>query len=137
MMTTTTTGPAGNAGDLGVRQVRNARFCYRIGTTDELVLMSQYGAARFFPAGYQPREDATILDVGAHIGVFAVLAAAPRSRCCAPSASCTWSCTPNRTGWPAGWWAASRPPASPPTSSRATTPPSRAGSPRAAVSTAQ
>ena len=76
-MATGTIGETGGIpGSVGVCGLENAQISYRIGTTDELVLKSQYGSARFFPEGYRPREDATILDVGAHIGVFAVLAAA-------------------------------------------------------------
>jgi FkbM family methyltransferase len=58
-----------------VAEGARARFHYRIGTTDELVLNSQYGAPRFFATGYRARETDTILDVGAHIGVFSVFAA--------------------------------------------------------------
>lgn len=67
--------PTGAPGSVGIRELDDADFYYRIGTTDELVLDSQYGAPRFFAAGYRARETDTILDVGAHIGVFAVLAA--------------------------------------------------------------
>lgn len=65
----------GTRGSIGVQTLDGARFHHRIGTTDELVLDAQYGSPRFLAAGYQARETDTILDVGAHIGVFAVLAA--------------------------------------------------------------
>jgi len=62
-------------GSIGVWTVGNARFLYRIGTTDEFVLAAEYGLARYFPSDYEPENGVTILDVGAHIGSFAVLAA--------------------------------------------------------------
>ncbi len=60
-------------GTIVVRQLQNVSIAYRLGTTDEFVLDEEYAAARFLPEGFQPRADATILDVGAHIGVFAAL----------------------------------------------------------------
>ncbi|MGL5830141.1 MAG: FkbM family methyltransferase [Angustibacter sp.] len=60
-------------GTVVIRELNNVSIAYRLGTTDEFVLDEEYAAARFLPEGFQPPEDATILDVGAHIGVFAAL----------------------------------------------------------------
>ena len=57
----------------------------------EQVLDEQCAAQRFFAAGYQPRETDVIVDVGAHVGPFTVLAAplgsslAARSTCWSPA----------------------------------------------------
>jgi FkbM family methyltransferase len=73
-------GSQGPAGALGVREFAGVRFRYRIGSVDERVLDDQYHGPRFFSGGYQPKDTDTILDAGAHIGVFTALAArqAPR-----------------------------------------------------------
>ena len=60
---------------LGVREFAGVQFHYRIGSIDEHVLDEQYAAPRFFATGYQPRETDVIVDAGAHIGPFTVLAA--------------------------------------------------------------
>ena len=55
----------------------NARlkFFYRSGTCDEEIFTEAYRASKFFAPEYAPREDHTILDIGAHIGIFSLLAA--------------------------------------------------------------
>jgi FkbM family methyltransferase len=58
-------------GSIAVRDLNGVQISYRSGTLDEYVLKTEYGSARFFPEGYQPPPNGTILDVGAHIGVFA------------------------------------------------------------------
>ncbi len=60
---------------LGVREFAGAQFRYRIGSIDEQVLEEQYAAPRFFAPGYRPRATDVIVDAGAHIGPFTVLAA--------------------------------------------------------------
>ncbi len=62
-------------GTVTLRNLNGVDIVYRSGTTDEAVLEEEYAAARFFPEGFEPAPDATILDVGAHIGVFAALIA--------------------------------------------------------------
>jgi len=74
-MVTQVDEPRGVPGSVVVRSLNGVRISYRIATTDEFVLESEYAAARFLPKGYVPPEDATILDIGAHIGVFAALVA--------------------------------------------------------------
>jgi FkbM family methyltransferase len=61
--------------ELGVHETEGARFYFRKGTVDEYVLTSEYQRPRFFAPRYRPRSTDTILDVGAHIGVFTALAA--------------------------------------------------------------
>ncbi len=68
-------GSGGSAGTLGVREFAGVRFQYRIGSVDERVLDDQYHAPRFFSGGYQAKDTDTIVDAGAHIGVFTALAA--------------------------------------------------------------
>jgi FkbM family methyltransferase len=46
----------------------------RAGTVDECVVREDYQRGRFFPKHYSPRPDAVILDIGAHIGTFALIA---------------------------------------------------------------
>lgn len=58
-----------------VREAGGASMTYRPGTVDEVVLADGYQARRFFPPGFAPPPDAVIVDVGAHIGMFAVHAA--------------------------------------------------------------
>ena len=65
----------GTAGMLGVREFAGVRFQYRIGSVDECVLDVEYHAPRFFSGGYEAEVTDTILDAGAHIGVFTALAA--------------------------------------------------------------
>lgn len=62
-------------GSISVRKLNGVDIAYRSGTTDELVLDEEYARARFFPDGFEAVPDGTILDVGAHIGVFAAIAA--------------------------------------------------------------
>jgi FkbM family methyltransferase len=57
-----------------VRQGENS-FYVRKATCDEEVLRPRYGRSRFFAPGYRCRKHDIIVDVGAHIGVFAVAAA--------------------------------------------------------------
>lgn len=53
------------------------RVAYRSGTADEAVIQHSFANDIFFPAipEYEPAEDDVILDVGAHIGTFTLLAA--------------------------------------------------------------
>lgn len=53
------------------------RVAYRHGTTDEKVIGHSFENDIFFPAvpEYQPRAGDTVIDVGAHIGTFSLLAA--------------------------------------------------------------
>lgn len=62
---------------LAVRRCAEFEMAYREGSSDELVLEHSFDKDVFF-AGvpeYRPEPDHVILDVGAHIGTFAVLAA--------------------------------------------------------------
>jgi len=64
-----------NSVTTAIRQMSGARFLYRPGTSDEEVLSPDYQRGRFFPPGYRVGAAQTIIDVGAHIGAFAVVAA--------------------------------------------------------------
>lgn len=66
---------ADSAVALGVREFAGLQFRYRIGSVDERVLDEQYHAPRFFSGGYRAKDTDTILDAGAHIGVFTAMAA--------------------------------------------------------------
>lgn len=70
----------GPAPTVGIREFAGLQFQYRIGSVDERVLDEQYHVPRFFPGGYRACDTDTILDAGAHIGVFTVLAASQVSR---------------------------------------------------------
>lgn len=51
------------------------KLLYRPGTCDEVVLSDAYQQRRFFATGYVPQNNHIILDIGAHIGAFALAAA--------------------------------------------------------------
>lgn len=53
----------------------NLKIYYRKGTCDEVILEDEYQKSRFFVPEYEPMGDHIILDIGAHIGVFSILAA--------------------------------------------------------------
>jgi len=61
---------------LGIDTHSGFEVAYRKGTADETILKHSFAHDRFFPAvpGYQPGEGDVILDVGAHIGTFSLLA---------------------------------------------------------------
>ena len=59
----------------GVRKFDGADIHYRVGTVDEFLLDHEYVDLPLFVDGYSPPATDTILDVGAHIGIFSVLAA--------------------------------------------------------------
>lgn len=58
-----------------IKIIGNPKFFYRSGTCDEVILTDEYQKSRFFAPKYKPREDHIIIDIGAHIGVFSLLAA--------------------------------------------------------------
>jgi FkbM family methyltransferase len=62
--------------------IGNLKIYYRKGTCDEVILKDEYQDSRFFIPEYEPKEDHIILDIGAHIGVFSLLAAekAPKGK---------------------------------------------------------
>ena len=60
---------------LKVRMLDGTLIFYRPDTTDEDILCPRYRRHRFFPPEYQVGSSDIILDVGAHIGIFTVLAA--------------------------------------------------------------
>jgi FkbM family methyltransferase len=62
---------------LGIRGFGKFEVAYRKGTVDELVLADSFDHDIFFTGvpAYRPAETDVILDVGAHIGTFAILAA--------------------------------------------------------------
>lgn len=51
------------------------KLVYRSGTCDEVILKDEYQNSRFFAPEYRPRGEHIIVDIGAHIGVFSLLAA--------------------------------------------------------------
>ncbi len=58
------------------------QIAYRKGTADELVVKHSFSRDIFFASvpEYQPAEDHTIIEVGAHIGTFSILAASKVKR---------------------------------------------------------
>ncbi|MBF0429623.1 MAG: FkbM family methyltransferase [Magnetococcales bacterium] len=62
---------------LGMKELDGYRVAYRKGTSDVKVLAHSFGNDRFFPAvpEYQPQPNHIIIDIGAHIGGFALVAA--------------------------------------------------------------
>jgi len=71
------TGGMGRSSKLRIRDFDGFEMAYRPGTVDEAVLKDSFRHDIFFSGvpEYQPSETDVILDVGAHIGTFAVLAA--------------------------------------------------------------
>jgi FkbM family methyltransferase len=71
---------AGDRGELGTLSTSGLSFCYRRGTVDEVVLADSYQPERFAMPGLTAARP-VIVDVGAHIGAFAAMAArsAPRA----------------------------------------------------------
>ena len=67
----------GRSSTLRIRNFDGFEMAYRPGTVDEAVLKESFSHDIFFSSvpEYQPTETDVILDVGAHIGTFAVLAA--------------------------------------------------------------
>jgi FkbM family methyltransferase len=67
----------GRASTLRIRNFDSFEMAYRPGTVDGVVLKDSFSHDIFFSGvpEYQPGEADVILDVGAHIGTFAVLAA--------------------------------------------------------------
>jgi FkbM family methyltransferase len=65
------------ASPLRIGTFKGLRFAYRQGTADESVLKQTFEDDVFFSCvpEYQPSDSDVIVDVGAHIGAFAVLAA--------------------------------------------------------------
>jgi len=51
------------------------KLFYRSGTCDEVILKDEYQNSRFFAPEYEACEDHIIIDIGAHIGIFSLLAA--------------------------------------------------------------
>ncbi|MGD0683064.1 MAG: FkbM family methyltransferase [Terracidiphilus sp.] len=72
----------GRASTLRIRNFDGFEMAYRQGTVDEAVLKESFSHDIFFSGvpEYQPAVADVILDVGAHIGTFAVLAASKVSR---------------------------------------------------------
>ncbi len=76
------TGGMGRASTLRIRNFDGFEMAYRPGTVDEAVLKESFSHDIFFSGvpEYQPAEADVILDVGAHIGTFAMLAASKVAR---------------------------------------------------------
>ena len=55
--------------------IKNLTFHYRSDTCNEILFKEEYQRSRFFASEYRPRKDHIIMDIGAHIGVFSLLAA--------------------------------------------------------------
>jgi len=66
-----------NSYRLGIWEAEGYRIAYRKGSVDEEVLAHSFSNEQFLRAvpEYEPQADDTIIDVGAHIGTFALLAA--------------------------------------------------------------
>ncbi len=62
--------------DTSVRDYAGYRVHLRAGSVDEQLFDPEYQQVRFFPDDYQISPNATLLDIGAHIGMFAVVALA-------------------------------------------------------------
>lgn len=60
---------------LGIREIGGVLFYYRVGSVDEQVLEEEYSSRRFFADGYEFGDSDTVIDVGAHIGSFAMAVA--------------------------------------------------------------
>lgn len=58
-----------------LKTIGKLKVYYRDGTCDEEILQEYYQQSRFFVPEYEPSEHDTVLDIGAHIGVFSILAA--------------------------------------------------------------
>lgn len=65
---------------LGIKKIGNLRILFRTGSPDEEILQEYYQNSRFFVPEYEPKEDHIILDVGAHIGIYAIQIAARVSK---------------------------------------------------------
>lgn len=67
----------GRASALRIRNFNGFEMAYRPGTVDEAVLRDSFSHDIFFSGvpEYEPSETDVIIDIGAHIGTFAVLAA--------------------------------------------------------------
>jgi FkbM family methyltransferase len=75
-------GGIGHSSTLRIRNFDGFEMAYRPGTVDEDVLKASFHHDIFFSGvpEYKPSETDIILDVGAHIGAFAVLAASKAPR---------------------------------------------------------
>jgi len=75
-------GGMGRSSTLRIRNFDGFEMAYRPGTVDEAVLKDSFSHDIFFSGipEYQPSETDVILDVGAHIGTFAMLAASKAPR---------------------------------------------------------
>lgn len=62
---------------IAIDEVSGFQVAYRAGTTDEIVIRESFAHDPFFPAlpDYTPHPTDVIVDVGAHIGTFTLLAA--------------------------------------------------------------
>ena len=71
------TGGIGRSSTLRIRNFDGFEMAYRPNTVDEAVLKESFSHDIFFSGvpEYQPSDTDVILDIGAHIGTFAVLAA--------------------------------------------------------------
>jgi len=76
------TGGIGRASKLRIRNFDGFEMAYRPATVDEAVLKESFSHDIFFSGvpEYQPAENDVIVDIGAHIGTFAVLAASKAKR---------------------------------------------------------
>ena len=74
--TTLNTGEVGY--HLGIKEFGQFTVAFRTGTADDEVLEDSFGNDRLFSAipDYTPQPDEIIIDVGAHIGTFSLMAAA-------------------------------------------------------------
>jgi FkbM family methyltransferase len=75
---------------LNIENFGGFAIAYREGTADELVIKESFKNDIYFPAlPYKPQQDHVIMDVGAHIGTFTLLAASkvPKGKVYAVEAS--------------------------------------------------
>jgi FkbM family methyltransferase len=63
-----------------IKEFRNLKVCYREGTVDEHVLGHSFEDGIYFIPEYIPTPEDNIIDIGAHIGTFSILAASKLRR---------------------------------------------------------
>lgn len=63
-----------------IKEFKNLKISYREGTVDEEVLVYSFENDVYFIPEYNPKPDDVIIDLGAHIGTFSILAASKLKR---------------------------------------------------------